>query len=93
MYIVLQSDAFPTELDDDENPLDFYGVCDGSEILMNEVDMIARQEESRQIAEAQERKITEQERHISARNELQRLQQRPNQSPAVISVKCVQESQ
>jgi len=35
---VAQDDPFPIALDDDENPLSYYGVSDGTEILMNEVD-------------------------------------------------------
>lgn len=36
-----EGDAFPIELDDDENTLGYYGVSDGAEILMNEVDIDA----------------------------------------------------
>ena len=61
-------------MDDDENTLDFYGVCDGSEILMNEIDIKARMEESKRRAETQERKLAEQERELSARSELLRQQ-------------------
>jgi HAMP domain-containing protein len=39
----LQDDPFPIELDDDEHTLSYYGVCDGADILMNEVDLVARQ--------------------------------------------------
>ena len=67
-------DAFPTELDDDDNPLDFYGVCDGAEILMNQLDLKAQNQEANQLAEEQERKIAQQEREICALKELQRQQ-------------------
>jgi hypothetical protein len=62
------------ELDDDENPLNFYGVCDGAEILMNELDVKAQNQEANQLAEEQERKIAQQERDICALKELQRQQ-------------------
>jgi hypothetical protein len=71
-YCTLQGDAFPLELDNDVNDLKYYGVCDGAEILMNEVDVQARQRESQRLMEEQERKIVEQEHEVTAMQELQR---------------------
>lgn len=68
----MQGDAFPLELDNDVNDLKYYGVCDGAEILMNEVDVQARQRESQRLMEEQERKIAEQEHEVTAMQELQR---------------------
>lgn len=38
-FLFPQGDAFPTELDDDDNTLGYYGVSDNAEILMNEIDV------------------------------------------------------
>lgn len=67
-----QGDAFPAELDNDDNTLNYYGVCDGAEILMNEVDVEARERESRRLLEEQERKIAEQEHEVTVMQELQK---------------------
>ena len=58
--------AFPTELDDDENPLSYYGVTDGSEILMNEIDFEADRREEERAMRRQEERIGEQERAATA---------------------------
>ena len=67
-----QADAFPVELDNDDNTLNYYGVCDGAEILMNEIDLDAQRRESKRLAEEQERKMAEQERDVAAMQELKR---------------------
>jgi len=36
LHFRTEDDSFPIALDDDENPLSYYGVHDGSEILMSE---------------------------------------------------------
>mmetsp|Transcript_15225 Transcript_15225/g.28651 ORF Transcript_15225/g.28651 Transcript_15225/m.28651 type:complete len:631 (-) Transcript_15225:188-2080(-) len=63
LYFRNEGDAFPNELDDDENTLAYYGVSDGSEILMNEVDMKAREDEENKKMKLRNQMIEEQERH------------------------------
>eukprot|EP00980_Cylindrotheca_fusiformis_P024244 scaffold11680_cov142-Cylindrotheca_fusiformis.AAC.2 len=72
LHFRVERDAFPAELDNDDNTLNYYGVCDGAEILMNEVDAEARELEARRLKEEQERKIVEQENEVTAMQELQK---------------------
>ena len=37
-----QQDSLPVEMDDDDKTLQYYGLCDGAEILMSEIDVSAR---------------------------------------------------
>ena len=60
------ADAFPTELDDDDNAFSYYGVTDGAEILMNEIDVEARKRDEEREKILQERRIEEQERTATA---------------------------
>ena len=60
------ADAFPTELDDDDNALSYYGVTDGAEILMNEIDVEARKRDVEREKALQEQRIEEQERTATA---------------------------
>ena len=60
------ADAFPTELDDDDNALSYYGVTDGAEILMNEIDVEARKRDEEREKTLQEQRIEEQERTATA---------------------------
>jgi len=60
------AEAFPTELDDDENALSYYGVADGAEILMNEVDVEARRRDAEREKALQDQRIEEQERTATA---------------------------
>ena len=64
--IFTQGDPFPTELDDDEHTLDYYGISDGAEVLMNEIDVEARDKEQSKEREMHEQRINQQERSISA---------------------------
>ena len=73
---MLQNDAFPTELDDDEHTLSYYGVSDGAEILMNEIDLDARQRDEARMAEEHNQRVAEQERNARALQELQRTEGR-----------------
>ena len=59
-------DPFPTELDDDDNTLSYYGVSDGAEILMNEIDVEARKRDEERERATQERRIEDQERTATA---------------------------
>ena len=72
IILLLKRDAFPVELDNDENALRYYGVCDGVEILMNEIDVGAQNRESQRLAEEKERMISEQELEVSVMQEWQR---------------------
>lgn len=70
---VLQvDDAFPTELDDDDHTLAYYGICDGTEILMNEIDLEAEQRKAARIAEEHEQRVALQERELRALQEIQK---------------------
>ena len=71
-----QSDAFPVELDQEDNTLEYYGVCDGAEILMNEIDLEARQKEAERQAQEQMRKVEEQERDATALQAMTRQNQK-----------------
>ena len=64
-----KTDAFPTELDNDDNNLNYYGVCDGAEILMNEIDLESKRIEDRRLKEQQEEKIRQEERNIKIKME------------------------
>lgn len=64
-------------LDNDDNTLSYYGVCDGAEILMNEIDLDAQRREAQRAVEEQERKMVEQERDVAAMQELKRLNKGP----------------
>jgi hypothetical protein len=66
-----EGDAFPTELDDDENTIGYYGVSDGSEILMNEIDLEAMKREDKHKTDMLLKRIEEQE---EASNTLQTIQ-------------------
>lgn len=63
LYFRGESDAFPIELDDDENTLAYYGVRDGAEILMNEIDKNAKVMEENKKREDMEKRINSEERH------------------------------
>ena len=72
LHFRTEADAFPLELADDSNSLKYYGVCDGAEILMNEVDIEAKMLEAQRLQEIQTQKIVQQERDATAMQELQR---------------------
>ena len=55
--MILSQESLPIELDDEENPLSFYSVYDGCEIIANEVCKLHTPENKFHI----EKKITEQE--------------------------------
>jgi len=66
-----ENDAFPSELDDDESTLAYFGVNDGAEILMNEIDVEAIEREDKNKVDRYNKRIEEQE-HAS--NVLQAMQ-------------------
>lgn len=75
LHFRTQADAFPVELDNDDNSLLYYGVCDGAEILMNEIDVEAQRRETERIKVEQEARMLQQERDATAIQELRRKAQ------------------
>ncbi|KAG7343685.1 WD-40 repeat-containing serine/threonine protein kinase [Nitzschia inconspicua] len=66
-------DSLPVELDDDEKALNYYGLNDGAEIWMDEVDVV-EQEHQRELEHLeQERRIAQHDRTIQAMKELKRM--------------------
>ena len=61
-----KGDAFPTELHDVENTLAYYGVSDGAEILMNEIDVKAVKIEDVKKTEMRDQLAREQEMRSNA---------------------------
>ncbi len=66
LHFRAEGDAFPTELDDDEHTIGYYGVSDGAEILMNEIDVEAMRREEKNRSDLHERRIDEQEKATNA---------------------------
>ena len=69
-------------MDDDENTLAFYGVSDGAEILMNEVDVKAERLEQKKRAELQTQRIAEQERRTNAIHDIRQNEIRSHTAAA-----------
>lgn len=63
-------DSLPVEMEDDDKTLNYYGLCDGAEILMNEVDVSSRAVDLKKKQEEHERQIAEQDLKITAMKEL-----------------------
>jgi hypothetical protein len=72
----LQADAFPVELDNDENTLSYYGVCDGAQILMNEIDLEARRRDMERLSIEQDQRILQQEQDVIAMQEIKQRNQK-----------------
>jgi len=53
------------ELDDDDNTLGYFGVCDGSEIFMNEVDLKGIELKKKQEEDEEKAKNAEEEERAS----------------------------
>jgi len=73
-----EGDPFPTELDDDENTLSYYGVRDGMEILMNEIDLKAKKREEKNELNLHRLRIDEQEKSSNTLQALQQSKMRTN---------------
>ena len=58
-------DSLPIEMEDDCRTLDYYGLCDGGEILVDEIDLQAQALNSTRKEEELEEKILEHERNIA----------------------------
>lgn len=58
--------AYPARMDDDSKPLSYFGICEGGEVLMEEVDL---KESARERAEAEalrEQRIADEEARAAA---------------------------
>lgn len=73
LHFRMEGDGFPTELDDDENTIGYYGVNDGAEILMNEMDLNAIRSDNQNKAKMLQKRIDQQEQ---ASNVLQAMQRK-----------------
>jgi hypothetical protein len=60
------NDSLPIVMDEDDKTLNYYGLCDGAEILMNEIDLSARALDLKMKREEQEKLIAEQDKSIQA---------------------------
>jgi tubulin-specific chaperone E len=66
--------SLPVELDDDEKPLNYYGIAaDGAEIFMDEVDVVEQARNAQQEQAEQERRMAAHDRTINAMKELKRM--------------------
>ena len=79
LICVSQGDPFPTELDDAEHTLAYYGVTDGAEILVNEIDVEAREREKARQTEEHRRRVEEQEQHVAVLQSMQKNDHRIKQ--------------
>mmetsp|Transcript_2947 Transcript_2947/g.8036 ORF Transcript_2947/g.8036 Transcript_2947/m.8036 type:complete len:602 (-) Transcript_2947:50-1855(-) len=61
-----KADSFPIEMDEDDRTLDYYGLCDGAEVLVDEVDVRARELDAKRNDEDLEKRMSELDRSIKA---------------------------
>jgi hypothetical protein len=85
LHFRAEGDPFPSELDDAEHSLFYYGVNDGAEILVNEVDVEALEREKARQLEDHNRRIKEQEQHVTVLQSMQNSDQRINALAAEMS--------
>ena len=71
LHFKADSQSMLVPLDDDNNSLAYFGVCDGSEIFMNEIDMKAKQREAEKEEQLRKDKMIEQEEGISRMKDIQ----------------------
>ena len=57
--------SLPVEMEDDSKTIDYYGLCDGAEVLVDEVDLRARALDSKRNDEKLEERISELGRSIA----------------------------
>jgi hypothetical protein len=81
----LKNDPFPTELDDADYTLAYYGVPDGAEILVNEIDVAARERERARQTENHIRRVKEQEQHVTVMQAVQKNDHRINLAATEVS--------
>lgn len=74
LYYKSEKNAPPTPLDDDDQSLSYFGVVNGCEIFMNEIDVkqIAKEKEARKKEE--ERRIAEQMKQIEVLEDYRKAQ-------------------
>ena len=65
-FITDKEDGLPVEMDDDCKTLDYYGLCDGAEILVDEIDFHARALDTKNNDKELEKRMMEMDRNISA---------------------------
>ncbi len=85
LHFRAEGDPFPSELDDAEHSLFYYGVNDGAEILVNEVDVDALEREKARQLEDHSRRVKEQEQHVTVLQSMQKNDQRINALAAEMS--------
>ena len=61
-----KTDSLPIEMDEDCKTLDYYGLCDGAEVLVDEVDVQARALDSKKNDDDLEKRMFELDRSITA---------------------------
>ena len=59
------ADSLPVEMEDDSKTIDYYGLCDGAEVLVDEVDLRAQALDSKRNDEKLEERISELGRSIA----------------------------
>jgi hypothetical protein len=84
-YSSAKNDPFPTELDDADYTLAYYGVPDGAEILVNEIDLEARERERARESEDHIRRVNEQEQHVTIMQAMQKNDHRMNLAATDVS--------
>lgn len=85
LHFRAEGDPFPTELDDAEHSLFYYGVNDGAEILVNEIDVEALSREKAREVDDHSRRVKEQERHVTVLQSMQKNDPRINALAAEMS--------
>ncbi|KAL9186960.1 hypothetical protein ACHAXT_010680 [Thalassiosira profunda] len=85
LHFRIEGDPFPTELDDAEHTLAYYGVTDGSEILVNEIDVEARERDKARELEEHSRRVEEQEQHVAVLQSMQKNDHRMNLAAAELA--------
>jgi hypothetical protein len=70
-YTSAASGGMLTALDDDENTLSYFGIVDGAEIFMNEVDLKAKEKEEKRKEEKFESEVVRQEESVNTLREIQ----------------------
>jgi len=76
LHFRIENDPFPTEMNDDDHTLAYYGVTDGAEILVNEVDVEAQEREKIRQSEEHNKRVKEQEQHVAVIQSMQKNEQR-----------------
>lgn len=80
---------FPAPMDDDENALAFYGLSDGAEILMNEVDVKAQKAEDEKKKAIRLQSIEEQEKRSNIINNVRQNEVKAHAAAAENASKSV----